>query len=158
MWRQGRTGSTSIVGPWVVQSHFLNKPFVGLSGTGQSARGSRCCTGLPLCNSSGWSWWTHGYACSCLAWSAGLRCGYSGQWSCCGSNRCSGGHCWRRVRWRGSRPLGHSRGYIARSSVTLLHGIWVSLADVVTGLSVTSSSNDFNQVGSMGCLSDDCGG
>ena len=55
-------------------------------------------------------------------------------------------------------PLGRSRGYIARWSVVLLHGIWVLLADVVTGSSVTSSSDDFNQVGSMGCLSDDGGG
>ena len=80
-----------------------------------------------------------------------------GQWGCCRSNRCSGGHCWWRVHWRGSRPLGHSRGYVARWSVVLLHGIWVSLADVVTGSSVTSSDDDFNQVGSMGCLSDDGG-
>ena len=84
--------------------------------------------------------------------------GTAGSGVVAGSNRCSGGHCWWQVHWRGPRPLGCSRGYIARWSVALLHGIWVLLADVVTGSSVTSSSNDFNQVGSMGCLSDDGGG
>ena len=63
------------------------------------------------------------------------------------------------LHWRCSRPFWCSGSYITRWGCVLPHGLsfGVPLTNVIPGLSVSSSANDFNQVGSVVYLLDDSG-